>query len=144
MPEVLSERPVGLPIRTRFQGALGLWPVKLFKALERSATMWRARLSPLLSALVVSCALLPLVVCGMMTAAAPPLLSAEPLPEQRCASAPPLAGLSLTEEEQELLQHVCWPTGPEGEPLAHEAVAAALGGERRGVPAGVNCTVVQW
>jgi hypothetical protein len=72
------------------------------------------------------------------------LFSATPHPQQRCAPEVPLPeGLSLTAAERELLQYICWP--PEG-------LQAGEGGGgvaappllRRGVPAGVNCTVTQW
>ena len=73
-----------------------------------------------------------------------PLFSTAPGPQQRCAPEVPLPqGLSLTDSERELLQYICWP--PEG-------LQAGEGGDgvaappllRRGVPAGVNCTVTQW
>jgi hypothetical protein len=70
------------------------------------------------------------------------LFSADPLPQQQCGE-PPVQGLELTPAEQELLQYICWP--PEGvEGLLEAEQAARLGEERRGVPPGVNCTVVPW
>lgn len=67
-----------------------------------------------------------------------PLFSTAPLPQQRCSDKVPVEGLNLTAAEQELLQYICWPV-EDAEPEA-----TLLEAEARGVPAGVNCTVVEW
>ncbi|KAI3432222.1 hypothetical protein D9Q98_003784 [Chlorella vulgaris] len=65
------------------------------------------------------------------------VFSVQPLPTQRCATTVPVNGLQLTPSEEELLQHICWPE--DGATIAAETLGAS-----RGVPAGVNCTVVPW
>ena len=71
-----------------------------------------------------------------------PLFSATPLPEQRCADAVPVEGLNLTAAERELLPFICWPVEGLGDEAAPAGPARAP--LARGVPAGVNCTVVPW
>jgi hypothetical protein len=67
------------------------------------------------------------------------LFSADSTPGQRCAPEVPVGGLKLSAEEQKLLQYICWPE--ESTPTAEQPLQA---GVPRGVPAGVNCTVVSW
>ena len=76
------------------------------------------------------------------------LLSHTPHAEQSCADTVPpalLEGLNLTASERELLHYLCWPAHEDGEQASSDAAAAA-GAEPppRGVPAGVNCTQVDW
>ena len=71
-----------------------------------------------------------------------PLFSATPLPQQRCADAVPVEGLNLTAAERELLSFICWPVEGLGVEAAPGGPAPAP--QPRGVPAGVNCTVVPW
>lgn len=72
-----------------------------------------------------------------------PLFSPTSLPHQRCAAEVPVAGLNLTAEEQELLQFICWPEAGEAAP-GEGLLGAPVVALPRGVPAGVNCTVVPW
>lgn len=67
------------------------------------------------------------------------IFSADPAPGQRCAQEVPVGNLELSAEERELLQFVCWP-----EDAAPAGVPSLLAGPARGVPPGVNCTVVSW
>ncbi|EFN52069.1 hypothetical protein CHLNCDRAFT_139316 [Chlorella variabilis] len=66
------------------------------------------------------------------------LFAAAPSPHS-CGEVP-VDGLELSPAEQELLQYICWPQ--EGAALAEALLEGAAA--PRGVPAGVNCTVVQW
>lgn len=73
-----------------------------------------------------------------------PLFAASAHPAQRCGPAAVPEGVELTAAEQELLDYVCWPA-PEVAATAAADVLPPLAAEpRSGVPAGVNCTVVQW
>ena len=71
-----------------------------------------------------------------------PLFSATPLPQQRCADAVPVEGLNLTAAERALLPFICWPMEGLGAEAAPRGPTPAP--QPRGVPAGVNCTVVSW
>lgn len=99
-------------------------------------------LAGLLAGLLAAGAAAPVAAPGQQVDQPPALFSAVPHPQQRCAAEVPLPpGLNLTEGERELLQYICWP--PEGlrEDPPDYGAAPPL---RRGVPAGVNCTVTQW
>ena len=75
-------------------------------------------------------------------AAPQPIFSATSLPQQRCADAVPVEGLNLTAAERDLLPFVCWPVEGLGAEAAPGGPTPAP--QPRGVPAGVNCTVVSW
>lgn len=84
--------------------------------------------------------LLCLTLVGAAAAGAPtPLFSVTPLPSQRCGAVP-VAGLNLTAAERELLPYICWP--PAGDEAAGlQSAGAPL--RSRGVPAGVNCSIIE-
>ena len=74
----------------------------------------------------------------MLTAAAPTPARCGRIPAERLEALQP-----LSPAEQEAARHICWPEGAEADVLAAEAELLAPMA-RRGVPPGVNCSVVQW